>query len=96
MSHTAEIVVELFGTARIASGRRTLQVNAPGNAEVGELVSILAATCPSLIGIALREDLSGLMESYTLNLNGTEFVESDKLTLHDGDTLLLFSSMAGG
>ena len=96
MNHTARIVVELFGMARIASGRRMLDIDAPSDATVGELVEILAHKCPSLVGIALKEDLSGLLESYTLNLNGTEFVESDGLTLHDGDTLLLFSSMSGG
>ena len=96
MNHTACIVVELFGTARIASGRRQLHIDAPLNATVSELVAILAQKCPSLVGIALQEDLSGLLESYTLNLNGTEFVEMDELTLQDGDTLLLFSSMAGG
>ena len=96
MGHTAEIVVELFGTARIASGRKQLCIDAPRNATVTELVAVLSRACPSLIGIALREDLCGLLESYTLNLNGTEFVESDELTLRDGDTLLLFSSMAGG
>lgn len=96
MSHTAVIVVELFGTARLAAGRRRLQIDVPRIAEVRELVAILAHVCPPLVGIALREDLCGLLESYALNLNGTEFVESDDLTLQDGDTLLLFSSLAGG
>ena len=96
MNHTTRIVVELFGMARVASGRRMLHLDAPRNATVSELVAILAHKCPSLVGVALSEDLCGLLESYTLNLNGTEFVEGDKLTLRDGDTLLLFSSMAGG
>ena len=96
MNHTARVIVELFGTARIASGRRHLHIDAPRDATAGELVAVLADVCPSLVGIALQKDLSGLLESYTLNLNGTEFVESDELTLQDGDTLLLFSSMAGG
>ena len=96
MYRTAGIFVELFGTARIASGRKRLRIDAPQKATVGELVAVLADVCPSLVGIALQDDLSGLLESYTLNLNGMEFVESDELTLQDGDTLLLFSSMAGG
>ena len=73
-----------------------MNIDAPRNATVGDLVAILSQACPSLIGIALNEDLCGLLESYTLNLNGTEFVERGELTLQDGDTLLLFSSMAGG
>jgi molybdopterin converting factor small subunit len=60
------------------------------------LALVLARICPELVGVALRDDLSGLLASYTLNLNATEFVEGDELTLRDGDTLLLFSSQAGG
>lgn len=92
----AEITIELFGTARLASERRRIELQVPAQASVGHLVTILAGASPALVGIALREDLSGLLESYVLNVNGTEFVEGDELTLRDGDTLMLFSSLAGG
>lgn len=96
MLDTVGVSIELFGTARIACGSRELQILAPKDTSICEIVEILARACPSLVGIALREDLAGLLESYTLNLNATEFVEGDELTLRNGDTLLLFSSLAGG
>ena len=36
------------------------------------------------------------MESYTLNVNGTAFVGEDGVSLKPGDSVLLFSSQAGG
>lgn len=88
--------VELFGTARLACGRRLVEVELPANSSSAMLTAALADACPQLVGVALREDLGGLLESYTLNLNGTEFVESGQVVLSEGDTLLLFSSQAGG
>ena len=96
METTASISVELFGTARMACGRRLIEARVPVHAGVADVARVLAHICPQLVGVALRDDLSGLLESYTLNLNATQFVEDDDLTLQDGDTLLLFSSQAGG
>ncbi|MYC05751.1 MAG: MoaD/ThiS family protein [Chloroflexi bacterium] len=94
--HTANVTIELFGTARIASGRKAIALTLPSNASAASLVVALAEKCPALVGVVLRDDLAGLLESYTLNLNGTEFVSDGCLRLRDGDTLLLFSSQAGG
>jgi hypothetical protein len=48
------------------------------------------------MGSVLSSDGSGLLESYTLNVNGTAFVEDGRLELTPGDSILLFSSQAGG
>ena len=94
-----EITVELFGTARIACNRRDVALKLPSSATLAEIVYVLGEACPQLIGKAIVEDLSGLVESFTLNLNGTTFVSgsaAQRLELSEGDTLLLFSSQAGG
>ena len=96
MAHTASVTIELFGTARMASGRMAIALTLPSNASAATLVAALAEKCPALVGVALRDDLAGLLESYTLNLNGTQFVSDGCLCLRDGDSLLLFSSQAGG
>ena len=96
MGATVSVTIELFGTARMACGCRKLKACLPAKVRVSDVVAVLAASCPDLIGVALRDDLNGLMSSYTLNLNATEFVQGDELSLQDGDTLLLFSSQAGG
>ena len=90
------ITVELFGMARIACGRRSLSIETSAEGSVSAVVAALARACPELVGRAISEDLSALKESYTFNLNGTSFIDEAAITLKTGDTLLLFSSQAGG
>ncbi len=90
------ITVELFGMARIACGRRRLSIETAADGTVPTVVAALADACPELVGRAISEDLSALMESYTFNLNGTSFIDEAAFALKTGDTLLLFSSQAGG
>ena len=90
------IVVELFGMARISCGRRDVEIEAPLDAGMEGIVEALADACPALVGVAIREDRTGLLDSYTFNLNGTTFVSGSTSRLREGDRLLLFSSMAGG
>ena len=51
---------------------------------------------PLLVGTVVREDLTGFLDSYTVNLNGVEFIDDRSRRLSDGDSLLVFSSQAGG
>lgn len=96
--------LELFGTARMACGVGHLDLRLPADACVADFAAAAADACPALVGVALRPDLSGLLESYTLNLNGAAFLTDcptdghtdSRFRLSDGDALLLFSSQAGG
>ena len=90
------IVVELFGMARISSGRGDVEIDLPPGGGMEGIVEALADACPALVGIAIREDRTVLLDSYTFNLNGTTFVSSETARLREGDRLLLFSSLAGG
>ena len=91
-----EIQVELFGLARMSSGRRRVRIAVPADAEINDVVAALSTACPQLVGDIILDDLSGLQTSYTLNVNGTYFVGNGPLNLEQGDTILLFSSQAGG
>jgi hypothetical protein len=91
-----EVWVELFGLARISSGRRLVPITVPVDAETHDVVGALGTVCPHLVGEIILDDLSGLQSSYTLNVNGTSFVSDGPLNLEQGDTILLFSSQAGG
>lgn len=93
---TLEIRVELFGVARMSSGRRVVRIAVPAEADVQDVVAALSRVCPQLVGEIILDDLSGLQTSYTLNVNGTSFVGNGPLNLEQGDTILLFSSQAGG
>ena len=91
-----EIQVELFGMARLAARRNRVQVRVPADAGTGHLAAALAEACPDLLDDVVLEDRSGLQKSYAVNLNGKSFVSGRRLGLKDGDTLLVFSSQAGG
>ena len=89
--------VELFGQARLVIGRRSVEVVLSSNSGVSDLAYALAERFPELVGKAIRYDRRGLLESYTFNLNGLEFInDHDQLNLTSDDTILLFSSQAGG
>jgi molybdopterin converting factor small subunit len=96
---TAELVtvtVELFGHARILCGRREIDVRVSATARAADLAAALSEACPELVGRVIRDDGAGLQESYTFNVNGTAFVTDGGLQLEAGDSVLLFSSQAGG
>ena len=96
VSTTVRVRVELFGMARLGSGCALLDLDLPGDATLAAVAQALVAACPALRGLAVRADGTGLLESYRLNLNGRVFVTEAGVQLRPGDTLLLFSSQAGG
>ena len=95
-SPQVRVTVELFGSARLATGKRTVAVTIPRRALRSEVAQALAQVCPELRSVVVSEDGSDLAPSYTFNLNGRQFVADERVTLADGDTLLLFSSLSGG
>ncbi len=90
------IVVELFGMARIASGKRSVELIVEATGNVSWLANALVQECPELAGVAVQEDGDGFLASYTLNINGSRFLSGERLDLEQGDSVLLFSSQAGG
>ena len=68
----------------------------PQRVPSGRVAAALAEQCPELIDKVILQDLSGLEQSYIFNLNGTSFVSDERIDLKAGDTILLFSSQAGG
>jgi len=90
------VVVELFGMARIASGKHSVELIVEAPVSVSGLANALVRECPELAGVSVREDGDGFLASYTLNINGSRFVSGEHLYLEHGDSVLLFSSQAGG
>ena len=82
--------------ARLSSGLKEVEIDLPPDGGLQGIVEALADACPALVGIAISEDRTALLDSYTFNLNGTTFVSSESSRLREGDRLLLFSSLAGG
>ena len=73
-----------------------MEITIPGETTSRDAVAALAEACPEIVGHVIREDRSGLQESYVFNLNGTAFVSDGRLHVASSDTILLFSSLAGG
>lgn len=90
------MTVELYGQARLLAGQKIVEVALPVRSSPADFAQRLADKYPALVGKAIRPDLSGPMDSYVLNLNGVEFISGASVELRQGDTLLLFSSQAGG
>ena len=88
--------MRLFGAAQIATGRKVVTMRMPSPATEAALARRLAKALPELVGPVVRADLDGLQASYTFNLNGLRFVRDNEVEIRDSDTLLLFSSQAGG
>jgi molybdopterin converting factor small subunit len=95
-SEPISIKVELFGSARLLCGSRVIDVETPQLTNTQELTTTLATNHPELVGKVIRADRRGLLENYTFNLNGVSFIDNGVLRLHSGDSILLFSSQAGG
>ena len=90
------VKVELFGTPRLAAGRRELELVLPAETSRQEFAAVLAEACPVLVGKVILDDLTGLQEGYVLNLNGLAFWDGEVLHARDGDAVLILSSQAGG
>ena len=95
-STSVVVTVELFGNAQLLVGRRVVDVDLSAPCTAGQIAESLAGQQPALVGSVIRPDQRGFLKSYTLNINGTQFVGDESIALKDGDSLLLFSSQAGG
>ena len=90
------VSVELFGRARAVAGARRLDVALPPEAGLRDLAAALSSASPALKGVALDDDGAGFLSSYTANLNGMTFMTAEPMPISPGDSILIFSSQAGG
>ena len=93
---TVTVRVELFGTPRIKTGRRQVELSIPHPANRGRLIAALVQECPALVGHGIKADLTGLEDGFAFNLNGLTFPGEGDFILAQGDSVLLISSQAGG
>ena len=90
------VTVELFGWARSAAGTSEVEVFIPAESASADLAGALASAVPELKGVAVVDDGSDLMPSYTANVSGLQFITDTPTVIRRGDTIFLFSSQAGG
>jgi len=71
---TVSVRVELFGMARLVCDCSLLALDLPCEATLTDMAQAFAMACPALRGLAITSDGTGLLESYTLNVNERAFV----------------------
>ena len=61
-----------------------------------ELISLIGKKYPKLIGEIIEENKSNLKKSYNIGINGIKNPSENELNLKNNDSILIFSSQAGG
>jgi molybdopterin converting factor small subunit len=88
--------VELFGTARIATGAKRVALPYAEAGCLADVVGALAVRFRELVGPVIREGGRGLQEGFVFNVNGRDFVPDLRRPLAPGDSVLLIAAAAGG
>jgi hypothetical protein len=68
----------------------------PCDTALADVAHALVMAYLVLQGLAITTEGTSVLKSYALNLNGRVFVTDTGVHLQQDDTLLLFSSQAGG
>ena len=61
-----------------------------------ELISLIAKKYQKLIWEKIEENKSNLKKSYNIGINGIKNPSENELNLKNNDSILIFSSQAGG
>ncbi len=85
------IRLEFYEGARQLAGVAALAVEA---ASLGDALEAAAARYPALVPRVIEH--ARLTPHWRANLNGHSFVEDPATPLHEGDTVLILSALAGG
>jgi len=88
------VSVELFGVARMVAKTQSVNLALPQDATLAHVFSALAEQLPALVGRVL--DSEGLLNGYTCNINGLDFVRAPNAKINSGDKVLILSADAGG
>jgi molybdopterin-guanine dinucleotide biosynthesis protein A len=88
--------VELFGVARLLAHTRELRLTLPPDATFAHVFAALAEKLPELAGRVISTNKGGLVDGYTCNVNGLEFVRSASVKVKPGDNIAILSADAGG
>ena len=92
------VVVEFNGVARVVTGVRQLPLSLDEGTTFRDLVRLLGAKFPSMIGQVIQPDGETFYPSNMLNLNGKQMIQPSQMhnSPQDGDRVILMSVLAGG
>lgn len=92
-----ELEIKLFAIPRTAVGKRSLSLEVPDGATVGDTLRELETRYPDLDGVVLDED-GTTTDSVTILRNGrhVEHFDGVDTVLDPGDTVVVSSPVTGG
>jgi molybdopterin converting factor small subunit len=90
------IKIEFFGRARLILGFNSFQIIVNEKITKKELILLIAKKYPKLIGEIIEENKLNLKKSYNMGINGIKNPSENELNLNNNDSILIFSSQAGG
>ena len=90
------IKIEFFGRARMILGFNSFEITVNQEITKEELISLIATKYPELIGEIIEENKFNLKKSYNIGINGIKNPSENELNLKNNDSILIFSSQAGG
>ena len=91
-----KIKIEFFGRVRMILGFNSFEITVNKEITKEELISLIAKKDPKLIGEIIEENKSNLKKSYNIGINGIKTPSENELNLKNNDSILIFSSQAGG
>ena len=91
-----KIKIEFFGRVRMILGFNSFEITVNKEITKEELISLIAKKHPKLIGEIIEENKSNLKKSYNIGINGIKNPSENELNLKNNDSILIFSSQAGG
>ena len=90
--------LEFLGLSRLATGLKTASLELKEAATFNDLVRVLAASYPDLIGNVIQSDGETLQSPNVFNLNTRQMIQEAQMNTSpdDGDLIILMSLSAGG
>lgn len=92
--NSISVCVELFGVARMLSKTRSVSLDLKEGATLRQVFSALGDQFPALVGRVLNSE--GLINGYSCNINGLNFVRAPDAKVSSGDKIFILSADAGG
>jgi molybdopterin-guanine dinucleotide biosynthesis protein A len=90
------VTVELFGVARLLAKTKAVPLSLPGDSTLSHVFSALAESIPVLVNRVISSDKNSLVNGYSCNINGLEFVRNPSVKVNSGDKIFILSADAGG
>ncbi len=92
--NSISVSVELFGVARMLTKTRSVSLDLHEGATLAQVFSALGEKLPALVGRVLNS--GGLINGYSCNVNGLNFVRAPDVKVSSGDKIFILSADAGG